>query len=69
MKPSIGRIVHFYAHGETSPQAAIVVAVWSDTCVNLVAFNGGGTSSTQSSVLEGEAADTTRSRWCWPPRV
>lgn len=68
-KPSIGRIVHFYANGSTTPEAAWVIAVWSDTCVNLDCCNSGGTHHSESSVTEGEPSDTSRSRWCWPPRA
>ncbi len=39
MKPSIGRIVHFVQNG--IHYAAIIVKVWSDTCVNLKVFRNG----------------------------
>ncbi len=41
MKPSIGRIVHFVIDREGNHVAAIITAVWSDTCVNLRLFLDG----------------------------
>ena len=51
IKPTVGRIVHFYEnyqHGDNDPLAAIVVHVTSTRCVNLSVFdkwggNGGRT--------------------------
>lgn len=68
MKPSIGRIVHYLAaNGENPPivQAALIIHVFSDTCVNLVTWNQNGTASTPTSVLLGDGA----SNWTWPARV
>ena len=43
--PTVGRVVWFYPDvGMDQPHAAIITYVWSDTCVNLVAFNAGGSS-------------------------
>ncbi len=39
MIPTIGRIVHFVQNGIVYP--AMVVKVWSDTCVNLLVFPNG----------------------------
>lgn len=39
MKPTVGRIVHFVLHNTT--YAAMIVKVWSDTCVNLLVFPNG----------------------------
>lgn len=66
--PSIGRIVHFFAAGSTAPEAAIVIAVWSDTCVSVSAVNSGGTWHCETSVLLDDG-ETGRARWAWPPRV
>ena len=41
MKPTIGRIVHFVNALGTNPIAAIITAVWTDTCVNLRIFQDG----------------------------
>lgn len=66
-KPSIGRIVHFNRKsGDTVVQEpALIVAVHNDECVNLVAWNSGGTQNTETSVLLGEG----EGRWNWPARV
>ena len=44
MKPKIGRIVHFVQkdkNGNNIHLPAIIVAIWSDTCVNLQVFTDG----------------------------
>lgn len=63
-KPTVGRVVHFLG-SDGMPQAAMVVQVWSDTCVNLVAWNSGGTQTFHSSVVLG----TQPGEWMWPTRV
>lgn len=68
-KPSIGRIVHYYPNGDTTPQAALVIAVDSDEVVKVQACNAGGTWNTRTSVPFDETPGATRERWCWPPRV
>lgn len=76
-KPSIGRIVHFYGEGLDEPQAALVVAVHSNTSVDLNVCNKSGTWSVRQSVELGEdgPVDGTVSdapagaHWVWPPRV
>lgn len=46
--PTIGRVVHYYpgpddpTPGDDGPLAALVTAVWTDTCVNLAIFNRNG---------------------------
>ncbi len=77
MKPSIGRIVHFVYNKEHL--AAIVTAIWSDTCINLHVFCGGSRFSTvnigdhSDSVRVTSAnydEDTTVERsWHWPEKV
>lgn len=62
-KPSIGRIVHFNNAG--IPNAAIIIAVHSDTCVSLSACNSSGTWSSHTSLELGDAPGS----WCWPPKV
>ncbi|HYX83238.1 MAG TPA: hypothetical protein VE714_12640 [Gemmatimonadales bacterium] len=39
MKPSIGRIVHFVQNNVHYP--ALILKVWSDTCVTLRVFHNG----------------------------
>lgn len=62
--PSIGRIVT-YNDPEHGLCAALVVKVWSDTCVNLHVFRpDSGCTDFRSSVLWGGAAG----QWDWPKR-
>ncbi len=42
IKPTVGRVVHFYRDHGADPQAAIIAHVWSDTCVNLAIFDNNG---------------------------
>jgi hypothetical protein len=47
IKPTVGRVVWFFQRGKChlrgdQPLAAMVACVWSDTCVNLVIFDGSG---------------------------
>ena len=53
IKPTIGRVVWYYPPGGpvAQPQAAIVVWVWSDTCVNLAVFDVNGVATNQTSVF------------------
>lgn len=49
IKPTIGRVVHFWAHKATDipqPLAAIITWVHSDTEVNLAVFQANGVAST-----------------------
>lgn len=75
MKPSIGRIVHFVLAPGTNPVAAIIVAVWTDTCVNLRIFQDGSNSQpTQfsewitSTTFDDSETPQVRT-WHWPPKV
>lgn len=83
MKPTIGRIVHFvqkriYGSPEqpliTLP--AIITAIWSDTCVNLMVFTD-GTNSDDSNTVNckwitssnlDESENPQERTWHWPPR-
>jgi hypothetical protein len=67
--PSVGRIVHFFPSGSSEPQAALVIKVWNSELVNVSACNENGTWSSYTSVQQGDAADTSRSRWNWPART
>lgn len=76
MKPTVGRIVHYWAPGpkDSQPQAAIIVRVWSDTCVNLAILNGSGrlVENPPSSVLlvqEGNEVPSGGNYCEWPARV
>ncbi len=68
-KPSIGRIVHFFPAGSENPEAALVIAVWSDICVNLSVCNSSGTWRTETSVLGNGGEVAGGARWAWPARV
>lgn len=67
MKPSIGRIVHYVtAAGKHIP--AIIVAVWSETCVNLRIFHDGSNSADQTAFNEWETSrslDETNQPYTW----
>lgn len=74
MKPSIGRIVHYYESPTAQPLAAIITAVWSHSCVNLAIFNASGQPQSQpptSITLVADGAERSSSGRCctWPPRV
>lgn len=75
MKPTIGRIVHFVKNGEHL--AAIVVHVWSDTCVNLYVFASGMAHGSSdfinngmlfTSVVLDESVSPQHYSWHWPER-
>lgn len=69
-KPTVGRIVHFHPGKDTQPEAALVIAVYSDTTVKLQVCNAGGTWSTRDSVSFVENAGAAESAaWTWPPRA
>lgn len=70
IKPTIGRVVWYHPSGSTAeeqPQAAIVVYVWSDTCVNLTTFDPNGHPYAQTSVFlwqgEGERPSSCYAEW------
>lgn len=75
MKPSIGRIVHYVSQFNGNHVAAIVVRVWSDTCVNLRVFYDGtndapdGESEWHTSRTLDESADPQKGTWHWPEKV
>lgn len=81
IKPTIGRIVHYvqdkpaYLGGGFVHLPAIIVAVWTDTCVNLQVFTDGSNSEGgdhgqlsvkwMTSVTYDETASKPRT-WHWP---
>lgn len=79
MKPTVGRIVHFYTSQPQhqsggkgiGPYAAIITSVHSDSCVDVAVFKaglGGGTVSV-TSVTDGlPTKDMQGNAWAWPPR-
>mgnify|MGYP001275647627 CR=1 FL=1 len=73
--PTVGRVVLFYQHGKTQkdageqPEAAIIVHVWSESCVNLAVFNSIGATLGVTSVplFQGEG-DCPEFMFCeWMP--
>ena len=75
-KPSIGRIVHYvpsekekevdnYFGNDSEVKPAIIVAVWSDTCVNLQVLHDNGREPTWvTSANQG----TGVGQWHWPEK-
>jgi hypothetical protein len=52
IQPTIGRVVWFYPKaGMSQPNVALIAHVWSDTCVNLAAFDENGIPFNATSVL------------------
>lgn len=76
MKPTIGRIVHYYNESleGVGPFAAIVTNVFPGSptdCVNLTYFDRNGNVSTkgaQTSIPFEGTSPGFSSWWCWPPR-
>lgn len=78
-KPSVGRIVHYQpgdhelaamSEGGNPIEsgtwlAAVVVRVWSDTCVNLRVFTDGPSTPWVTSATLGDG----EYNWRWPPRA
>ena len=63
MKPTIGRIVHYY--NGPKPRAAIVINVHNDTWVDLSVFDRSGGVSLCTDVEEGPNSGRY---WVWPPK-
>ena len=50
--PTVGRVVWYRKNlGDEQPFAALIVHVWSDTCVNLAYFDANGIAENETSVL------------------
>ena len=67
-KPSKGRIVWFRDNDTAEEAPAIILKVWSDTCVNLCVFSDGPWDASRrftSVVFEAKGGWS----WRWPPRV
>jgi hypothetical protein len=67
-KPTVGRIVHYFPAASNQPQAAIVTAAHTDTCVSLTTFPWGQPSVPRTSVNHTLQAPPGAERWEWPPR-
>jgi len=75
MKPTVGRIVHFYTDNkarhsngvDAGPYPAIITRVWSEKSVNLkVLPDCGAPFDATSTELKQEGRQTY---WEWPPHV
>ena len=72
--PTVGRVVHYQAHGSpdgTHPsvaRAAIVTEVFSSKCVSLCVLNPGGLLFNTSCMLDQSEAPKGGT-WRWPPRI
>lgn len=82
MKATIGRIVHYtfpaseplgysLRAGQTRTVPAMIVAVWTDECVNLRVFQDGLEAPISATSVTLKNADTPEESeyWEWPPRV
>lgn len=79
--PTIGRIVHYQAHGspdgthKSAPRAAIITQVHSETCVDLAVLNPTGmffnTSCQYDAGIDSPDAHSPPrgGTWHWPPKV
>ena len=71
--PTIGRIVHFYDKGESTPLPAIVVEVMtSPSYVDLHVFGVSPKVARRTTVCYDDDIARTAAdgpRWCYPPRV
>lgn len=68
--PSVGRVVHVYENGaQEKPLPGFVHTVHSETCINVVYWNSGGTTCFKMSMLRGKENAGEASRWEWPLRV
>ena len=75
IKPSVGRIVHYYPDQNIAmfkgqeECAAIITKVHSDTEVNLTVFGDGHMASTCVSHVSLRKEAKQMAAWGWPPRV
>lgn len=74
MVPSVGRIVHYQAHGspdgthKSEARAAIVTEVFSEKCVSLCVLNPHGLFF-NTSVMRDDSEQPKGGTWHWPPMV
>lgn len=70
MKPSIGRIVHFWDARAKEPLPAMIGKVHSDTCVSLTVFDPFRPEGFFNATSVGSKETMAGGRyWVWPPRV
>jgi hypothetical protein len=74
VSPTVGRIVHYQAHGspdgthKPAARAAVVTEVFNDACVSLCVLNPTGMYF-NTSVLLDESESPKGGTWHWPPRT
>lgn len=73
--PTVGRIVHYFPHSrefegnDSSPLPAVIVRVWSDTCVNLKVFTDGLNDVWKTSVTKNpDGVVNVSGFWDWPAK-
>lgn len=74
MSPTVGRIVHFYPASEdcitgyngAEVLPAIIVRVWSDSCVNLKVLTDGPYDVWKTSVIKRAEGSDMKYTWDWP---
>lgn len=77
MKPTVGRIVHYYVEDVTrqtcamgdGPYAAIITRVHSDAIVDLMVLSPADMRHAGQVAKLEEASDEALTYWTWPPRV
>lgn len=74
MTPTVGRIVHYQAHGspdgthKSVARAAVITEVFNDACVSLCVLNPTGMYFNTSIMLD-ESPEPRGGTWHWPPRA
>lgn len=74
MPPSVGRIVHYQAHGspdgthKSVARAAVITEVFTDECVSLCVLNPSGLFFNTSVKLD-DSETPKGGTWRWPPKV
>jgi hypothetical protein len=74
LSPTVGRIVHYQAHGSPdgthtpAARAAIITEVFNDACVSLCVLNPNGMYFSTSVMID-ESTEPKGGTWRWPPRA
>lgn len=73
IKPTVGRVVHYFPSDydrttgmvihDASPLTALIVYVWSDTCINLVVFDHEGNTCKRTSVAINVEGSSPHAEW------
>lgn len=68
MKPTVGRVVHFY-EDDQGPFAALVTGVYANGSCMLAVFKPAHTSIYAIACYEKGATGSEHCYWTWPPRA